>query len=736
MRFAPIAETPRFRLQLPRYRAVMSDQTAVIPGSHDAASQELAMNLGAPPSLIQELDRGVACDVTEGARREWLVTSGFGDYALGTVNGLATRRYHGLLVAASTPPIGRRMLVPFIDEEVTVGSARHALAVRRWSDGAVDPDGHRRIAGFHLEDGIPTTVFEVGPARLERRILLLREPRAVAVLWTLVDSPASIELDARIFVEHRGHHRLDPDAAWLPEVRILHGEGARAEIMLPANAHAPTPTTLFVAADGATLAAECVWWRRHQLVEERARGYDALGSACHALTATVILAPGETRGIVIGLGEGATGSADDPLRAMLASRGLDAGMILSRERARRRDLIERAGLASAPRELRSLALAADDFIVQRRRRDGSEGRSIIAGYPWFEDWGRDAMLALPGLLLATRRGDEAKLVLATFLDHLDGGLLPNRFPDERAGAEYHSADAPLLALVAATEVARATGDHAWLATELPRLLSITASYLAGTHHGIGVAGDGLVTAGEQGLQLTWMDAKIGDLVVTPRAGKPIELSALWLAATGRLARFIAAHAPSFAEDGARLAAAAQRTASAIPRFWNPSIQCFSDLLDGPAGDDGAIRPNQLFLLALCAEHLPAAWRDDALATIQRELVVPLAVRTLPRGAAEYRGRYEGDQRSRDLAYHNGTAWPFLLGLHLRALEAAGSPRAELLRAEVLADLAARAHEGGIGSLPEIVDGDPPHTRRGCPMQAWSVGCVLEALLLSAVERAR
>lgn len=708
----------------------MPDQTAVIPGAHAPAQQLVAMNLGAPPMLIQELDRGVACGVSEGSRREWLATSGFGDYALGTVNGLATRRYHGLLVAAASPPIGRRMLVPFIDEEVTVGAARYALATRRWSDGAVDPDGHRRIAGFHLEDGVPTTVLEIGPARLERRILMLRETRAVVVLWTLADAPSAIELDARIFVEHRGHHRLDPDASWIPEVRILHGEGARAEIVLPANGHAPSPTTLFVAADGATLAAEGVWWRRHLLAEERARGYDALGSACHALTAEVILAPGETRGIVIGIGEG------DPLRELLAPRGLDAAMILSRERARRRDLVERAGLAAASREVRALAVAADDFIVRRRRRDGSEGRSIIAGYPWFEDWGRDAMLALPGLLLATRRGDEAKLVLATFLDHLDAGLLPNRFPDERAGAEYHSADAPLLAIVAATEVARATGDHAWLAAELPRVLSIAEGYLAGTRHGIGVAEDGLVAAGEAGLQLTWMDAKIGDIVVTPRAGKPIELSALWIAATSRLADFIAAHAPAFSAQGVRLSAAAQRAVGALPRYWNPATQCFADLLDGPAGDDGAVRPNQLFLLALCAEHLPAAWRDDALSTIQRELVVPLAVRTLARGSAEYRGRYEGDQRSRDLAYHNGTAWPFLLGLYLRALDAAGSPRAGLLRTELLADLAARAHEGGIGSLPEIVDGDAPHTRRGCPMQAWSVGCVLEALLLPPAERAR
>ncbi|MEY3142842.1 MAG: hypothetical protein RLY21_1335 [Planctomycetota bacterium] len=666
-----------------------------------------------------EVDRAVACDRAAGARREWLVTTGVGDYALGTANGLSTRRYHGHFVAACEPPIGRRMLVPFIDEEVTAGATRMSLATRRWADGTVDPAGHRAIAGFWLEDGIPTTAFEIGAARLERRVFMLRNARAVCVAWTLIDAAAPIALDARLFVEHRRHHALDPDAEWLPEVAIDDGEGAHATILLPANRLAATPVTLRAAANDATLARAAVWWRRHSLDEERARGYDSVGSACHALTASLVIPEGATRALIVGL-------ASPELDAVLCGGAFDAEALLAAERARRAALVTRAGGGSAAGEVRSLVLAADDFIVTRRRRDGSQGRSIIAGFPWFEDWGRDAFLALPGLLLSTNRHDEAKQVIETFLDHLNGGLLPNRFPDERVAAEYNAADAPLLAIAAAERVRAATGDGDWFASLLPRFSAIVDAYLGGTRHGIRIDADGLVCAGEDGLQLTWMDAKVGDLVVTPRRGKPIELTALWIHALDVLARFMRGAAADPTRVAA-LEAAAMRAKAGLSRFWNPATQCFLDCLDGPEGDDASIRPNQLFALALCADAIPEGWRHDALAVITRELIVPLGVRTLARGDARYRGRYEGDQRSRDLAYHNGTAWPFLLGLYLDALRMAGSPRLAPARLELQRDLAARITEGGVGSVPEIMDGDAPHAPRGCPMQAWSVAALLEGL---------
>lgn len=669
------------------------------------------------PIVRIALERRLAADVTEGSRREWLATTGAGDYALGSVCGIATRRYHGMLVGACQAPIGRRMLVPFIDDDAVVDGQRIPLASRRWADGTIDPDGFRQISGFALEDGTPTWLLEAGTARIERRILMLRDERAVAVTWTVTDAAAPVRIDARVFVAHRGHHQVDPDANWTPDVAIA--ADGRATIVLPANRLAASDTTLHVKAPGATLERAATWWRRHALSEERARGYDSLDSACHALTATFTLAPGETRTIVIGLA---------PTIASFATEG---AALLARERVRRHGLLAQAEMLDAAPELQSLALSADDFVVARARSDGRIGRTIIAGFPWFEDWGRDAMLALPGVLLETRRFDDAKLVVETFLDHLSEGLLPNRFPDETSTPEYHSADAPLLTILAAKAVAERSKDWSWMRARLPALLSIVDAYRAGTRHGIRVDGDGLVCASDPGLQLTWMDAKIGEVVVTPRMGKPIELTALWIASLEALALMVADD-PAFAQREDGLRADVERALRGVARFWNPSTRSFRDVLDGPAGDDSAVRPNQLFLLALCP-RVPAEQREQALATIARELAVPLAMRTSTRQSTAYRGRYEGDQRSRDLAYHNGTAWPFLLGLMLKAecLLATG-PAPRSVR-DARAALAGHLRDGGLGSVSEILDAEPPFEPRGCPMQAWSVGLLLECLRTPAAR---
>lgn len=688
-------------------------------------AHEAATSGERPPDRLV-LGRRAAADLVEGSRREWLATTGWGDYALGTTSGVATRRYHGLLVGACRSPIGRRMLVPFIDAEAVVGRRRIALASRRWADGSVEPDGYRQVAGFALEDGIPAWTFELGAARLERRYAMLREERAIAVIWTLVDAPEPVTIDARVFVEHRGQHQLDPDAEWLPEVEVARAadaaRGAHARIALPANRFAATPTTLHAALECGSLTPAASWWRRHLLVKERARGYDAIGSSCHALTASFQLAPGETRALVVGLD------------ASIAEMAPDGAAILAAERARRDALAARA--ANGHASLRALAISADHFIVRRRRRDGGEGRSIIAGFPWFEDWGRDAMLALPGLLLATGRADEAKSVVSTFLEHLSDGLLPNRFPDEAFEPEYHSADAPLLAIRAALLAWRASGDDAWLAGEIEGLVSIVEHYARGTRHGIGIAADGLVQAGAPGLQLTWMDAKIGELVVTPRVGKPVELSALWIAALDGLAAAIDALGLAARHDPTRLRDLATRARASFARYWNPDTQCFRDLLDGAAARDALdggdkIRPNQLFALAMM-DGLDRDQSRRALARIATDLATPLAVRTLAPSDPAYRGRYEGDQRSRDLAYHNGTAWPFLGGLRLLAELRADPARGRELASRMLEDLEGQLRDGGLGSIAEITDGDAPHDPRGCPMQAWSVGCVLEALVAAGV----
>jgi predicted glycogen debranching enzyme len=680
------------------------------------------------------LSRHVAGDAAEGTRREWVAATGWGDYALGTASLIATRRYHGMLVGATRAPIARRMLVPFVDEELTIDGVSHNLGARRWTDGSIDPDGHRLLAGFALEGSTPTWTYEIGAARLEKRLVMLREERAIALIWTLVDAPSDAQLEVRVFVEHRGHHQLDPDATWLPTTTIAQRTAGDhlATITLPANAQADSETTLFVAATGSpkeTLATpHANWWRRHALHEERARGYDAVGSACHALSVRLSLRTGSSQAVVIGLSPA------------IASMHVEPHAILTNEAARQRTLLTTAKLERAPSELRSLVLAADTFIVRRARRDGSEGRSILAGFPWFEDWGRDAMIALPGLLLHTGRVDEAKLVIETFLDHLSEGLLPNRFPDETNSPEYHSADAPLLTLVAAMETWRASADGAWLARIAPSLLSIVDHYERGTRHGIGIDTDGLVRAGELGLQLTWMDAKVQGTVVTPRAGKPIELSALWIEA---LRHFESAlRSESRARDLAaaeRLAALAARAESSFSRFWHEEAHALRDVLECTDIADGAgdlLRPNQLFALASRRVPLDSAQRRKALARISAALATPLAVRTLPATHPQYRGRYEGDQRSRDFAYHNGTAWPFLAGVRLRAEFILDEVRGEKLARLLLEDLAGQLRDGGIGSIAEICDGDPPHDSRGCPMQAWSVGCILDALCTACGEGCR
>jgi len=677
------------------------------------------------------LSRHVAGDAAEGTRREWVAATGWGDYALGTASLIATRRYHGMLIGAARAPIARRMLVPFIDEELTLDGLSHNLGARRWTDGSIDPDGHRRLAGFALEGSTPTWTYEIGAARLEKRLIMLRDERAVALVWTLVDAPSDAKLDVRVFVEHRGHHQLDPDASWLPTTVIARGDASDqlATIVLPRNAHADSETTLFVAATEANAGtigtSHANWWRKHALQEERARGYDAVGSACHALSVRFSLRPSASHALVVGLSP------------TIASMRIEPHAIISNEATRQRALITTAKLECAPAELRSLALAADAFIVRRTRRDGSEGCSILAGFPWFEDWGRDAMIALPGLLLCTGRIDEAKLVIETFLDHLSDGLLPNRFPDETSEPEYHSADAPLLTLIAAMETWRTSADGAWLARIAPSLLSIVDHYERGTRHGISLDTDGLVRAGELGLQLTWMDAKVQETVVTPRAGKPIELSALWIEALRSFESALRTESRARNLGAAeRLAALAARAESSFSKFWREETRAFCDVLactDTAAGAGDLFRPNQLFALTSRCIPMDTARRRDALSKISAVLATPLAVRTLPAGIGQYRGRYEGDQRSRDFAYHNGTAWPFLAGLRLRAEFVLDEVRGEKLARLVLEDLAGQLRDGGLGSIAEICDGDAPHESRGCPMQAWSVGCIMEALCLACNE---
>jgi len=394
----------------------------------------------------------------------------------------------------------------------------------------------------------------------------------------------------------------------------------------------------------------------------------------------------------------------------------DGQALLARERARREALAAPAGEDAVERRLR---LAADQFLVRR-----GEGWTVIAGYPWFADWGRDAMIALPGLCLASGRFEEAKGILRAFAAAVDRGMLPNRFPDSGEEPEYNTVDASLWFFVAAWRYLEASGDPAFVRDELlPALDDVLAWHGRGTRYGIAVDADGLLRAGEPGVQLTWMDARVDGREVTPRTGKPVEIEALWVNALRIMAalheRF---ERPARARILARLAdAAASRF---LELFWNEAEGCLDDVVSGSTCD-ASLRPNQLWALALPFELVPEAMAKRVLAKVEKELLTPVGLRTLAPGHAEYHPRYEGGPAVRDGAYHQGTVWPFLLGPYCDALLRYGGARGRSRARRLVRALVGRSlGEACVGSISEIFDAEAPHTPRGAFAQAWSVAELL------------
>ncbi len=651
---------------------------------------------------------------------EWLATDACGGFACGTLSGIRTRRYHGLFIHATQPPVARRMLVPVVLETVTIEDQTFPLTSARWLDGTIAPNAADNLISFALEDGIPTWVFEVRGCRIERRIVRLGDLPGFAICHAVRDTSVPLTITSALFVEHRDFHSLDPDAHWIPTMRL---ERSRATITLPANALASTSTTLVVESHcsghlvrGRALQPTGGWWRNFRLDEESARGYDSLASSFHALDSTVSFHSGGESSLVVSTSKVSNCAGSH---------------LLSTARAHSARLFDAAGDTVSGPTSRQLVLAADQFIVTRPRGDGPAGCSILAGFPWFEDWGRDAMLALPGLLLATGRIDDAKLVLRTFAEHLRDGLLPNRFPDRTGIAEYNSADAPLLFLSAFCRTVERSDDLNFGRELWPKAEEIIAAYLHGTANGVRVKEDGLVYASQPGVQLTWMDARIGEHVVTPRRGKPVELSALWHEAL----RGLEALAARVGKDPIPLGALASQTRSGFERFWNARDGCLFDVLetedpDLPAvvridGHDASIRPNQLFATGLRFPILDEDRARSVLKVALRDLLTPYGVRTLSPQDPRYVREYRGNQATRDGAYHQGTAWPFLLLLlvssHWRLR------RENLFVRGIAFAFRTQLRDGCIGSIAEIRDPQAPFAPKGCFAQAWSVAAPLELL---------
>lgn len=654
------------------------------------------------------LGAGLVTDLDQAIGREWLVTNGRGSYAFGTVAGIATRVYHGLLVAALDPPVGRTVLVSGMTEWATVAGERVALHTHEYTDRGVDQAGFSRLRGFHLDGMLPVFTYGIGDVQVERRVWMAYGSDTTYVRYAVVQGSREVELELVPLATWSDHHRPGRQADGTPSVSAIDGAAA---LIRPANGHG----SYRIIAPGGTFRPDGRWLLGFRHREETARGLADLSDAFAIGEMRASIAPGRPFTLIV------TAESGEPMAAEAA---LDAA------HHRQVGLLRAAGAEDGSPFLRTLVLAADQFLVDRDipTREGAEaehGRTVIAGYPWFNDWGRDTMIALPGLCLATGRHEEAITILRSFARFVRHGLVPNNFPDQaQAMPEYNTIDASLWYVLAVRAQAVASGSQALVDELLPTLCSILDEHLAGTAFGIGMdPADGLLRGGAEGYQLTWMDARVDGWVVTPRRGKPVEIQALWINALRIVGAWLKERGDADGTGARYLDVATRARAAFVRRFWRPRLGYLADVVDGPDGDDTALRPNQLLALSLPYPLVDGDLARSMLDAVERELAVPLGLRSLAPSDPAYRARYQGDRRFRDAGYHQGTVWTWLIGAYADAVAAVHGAAAGL---DVLRPFEDHLRDGGLGSVSEILEPEPPYELRGCPAQAWGVAEVLRA----------
>jgi len=673
-----------------------------------ASSQRRSAKKDPPQNAEVQFGREICGVLDVAEQREWLVTNGIGGFASGTVSGNLTRRYHGLLVAALQPPVGRMQLVAKMDETVHYDAADYALGTNRWGSGAIEPHGYVHIESFRLDGTMPVWRFAIGDAILEKRVWLRHGENTTYVQYTLLRGSQPLELGLRTLINYRDFHSNTHAGDGLMKIdtlksglRISASDGAIPFYLLSADAK---------------VEAQHEWTRDYFLPLEKYRGLDDREDNLLAAVFRATLQTNESASIVF--------STD-------ANAALDGNAARAQNAKREADLLAQwsstdgPAATAAPAWIRQLILAADQFVVRRDLADTTEvtaGKTIIAGYHWFGDWGRDTMIALPGLTLATGRADIAKQILLSFARYVDGGMLPNNFPDAGGRPEYNTVDAALWFFEAVRQYFATTQDTETLDRLFPVMAQMINAHVAGTRYQIHVdQADGLLYAGEPGVQLTWMDAKVGEWVVTPRIGKPVEINALWFNALETMAG-LAPAAKQTAEPFAKLAARAKQS---FAKFWNSSAGYCYDVIDAPGiGNDGTLRPNQIFAVSLPHSPLSAQQQKAVVDICARRLLTSYGLRSLAQSEPGYQGHYGGSSRERDGAYHQGTVWGWLLGPFVLAHLCVYGDRSAAV--SFLEPLGKQIHSDGLGTLSEIFDGDAPFTPRGCIAQAWTVGEVLRA----------
>ena len=624
---------------------------------------------------------------------EWLETNGIGGFSSSTISGINTRRYHGLLTAATKPPVGRLVLLSKLEETLIIDGSRHEFSANQYRD-VIHPQGFNYQIGFRL-DPFPIFTYEIDGVRIEKSVFMVHGENTTVVQYKLMTKQERLKLEIRPLLAFRDYHSTTHENSALNphfETELSHTT-LRPYDDLPA---------LHLAHDPAEIDATGFWYLNFQYAIEQERGLDFVEDLFSPCAFTFDL----------------NARSDVNIIASTERRDVEtANTYREFEIARRFRLTQPGNKLST-----LLTKAADQFLVARQR-----GETVVAGYHWFADWGRDTMISLPGLTLVNGRWDVAKSILAEFAEHVDQGMLPNRFPDAGEAPEYNTVDATLWFFEAVRCYLQYTNDYEFVRTSLYAVLKdIIEWHVKGTRYQIHVDDDGLLFAGEPGVQLTWMDAKVGDWVVTPRHGKPVEIQALWYNAL----RFVEHLAGKFNEPQVKqqYEAMADKTRTSFNKFfWNDKAGCLYDVVNGET-QDASIRPNQVIAISLTNTMLSQERAASVLRVVERELLTPRGLRTLSPADPNYIGRYEGSPGTRDGAYHQGTVWPWLMGPYITAyLKTLGREAGRRFVSTWLETFEPHLHEACAGQVSEIFDGDAPHSPRGCVAQAWSVAELLRVM---------
>ncbi|HEX8567699.1 MAG TPA: amylo-alpha-1,6-glucosidase [Pyrinomonadaceae bacterium] len=639
-------------------------------------------------------EREICTNLEAAASREWLETNGIGGYASGTIAGINTRRYHGLLVAAATPPTGRAVLLSKFEETLIVDGKRFELSANQYPN-AVYPDGYKFLKEFRLAP-FPVWVYQIEDIEIEKTVFMPHGENSTVVEYKfkVQSSRFKVNLELKPLLAFRDYHHLRrEEESFETDFRVN-------ENFVSVRLSDEIPRLLFAYENG-KVEKTGFWYRNFEYERERERGFDFRENLFQPFVLRFDIENEKAISVI------ATTEIRD---------AANAEKFKQAEIERRADLIEISGYKDD--FLQQLVLAADQFIVSREGE-----KSVIAGYPWFSDWGRDTMIALPGLTLSANRTEIARSIILEFSRHISQGMLPNRFPDVGETPEYNTVDATLWYFEAIRSFVEKSGDYDFVRENLYESLSdIIAWHLRGTRFNIHVDTDGLLYAGDETTQLTWMDAKSGDTVFTPRFGKAVEIQALWYNAL-RVMENLAARFEDEAERAQYAAMADLAELSFNQSFWNEQEECLFDCING--GRDAAVRPNQIFAVSLKHALITGEKARKVVEKVERELLTPVGLRSLSPKDANYCPRYEGDGFRRDSAYHQGTVWSWLAGAFWTARGKVFPTETEKFQ-DWLENFKAHLSEAGVGQISEIFDAESPHAPRGCIAQAWSVAEILRA----------